>query len=72
MKTLVGTKSCGISAIRFWSDSSDSDPGADITCKLNRCKQSYFSASSFTLLDFVYLVGLPTDPPTGRNYLATG
>ena len=34
MKILVGTKSCGVPVGRLWFDFSESDPDADITCKI--------------------------------------
>ena len=40
MKILVGTESCVVSVGGFWSASSDSVLGADITCKVHIWKQS--------------------------------
>ena len=62
MKTLVGDKSCGASVGGLWSDSSDSNYGADITCKLNIFKQSYFDLLSFSSLEYGCLVGFFTAP----------
>ena len=39
------TESCGTSWGGFTYYCSESAPGADISCKINRCKQGYFSIS---------------------------
>ena len=72
MKTLVGAKYCGETVVRFFSASSDYDPGTDITCKVIRCKQSYFAISYFVSLGYGRLVGLYAAPSTGRDYPSTG
>ena len=40
MNKLLGAELCGVSMGRFWSATSDYDPGANKNFKVNRCKQS--------------------------------
>ena len=72
MKTLVGFESCCASMVVLLSASSDYNPDADITCKVNRFKQIKSSVSPLASLDQGFLVGLPADPSTWRNFPDTG
>ena len=47
--------------------SGDSYPDADITCKLNRCKQSYFIVLSSASPGYGCIFRLPVSPSTGCN-----
>ena len=76
VKILTGTcttvETCGASVCGFLTTPVESAPVAGITCKLNRCKKSWFSLSSLASPEYGCICILTKAPSTGRVYPDTG
>ena len=60
-------KTCGAPVGGFVSSSGGSAHDADITHKINRCKQSQFVVSSFASPEYGYFLWLPASLSTGHD-----
>ena len=70
--TCTTVETCGASVGGFTPAPVESDPVTGITCKINRCNQSYFAVLSLASPKYGCIFILTAAPSTSRVYLATG
>ena len=70
--TCTTVETCGYYVGGFLSAPVEYATVADITCKINIFKQSYFAISSFASPEYGCIFVLIADPSTVRDYPAKG